>query len=393
MTDIYIPGILAVDQILAVVVHQVIGGADDLRIGHGAAAAEFHTPNQLGSVPVFLPDLGQQVIGDPAVFHHEPLAAFHQIQGCTQVIDAVIADVLAVDLHFLVGGGELHAVEIEGIVEGRLGRGGLQQLHIFHGKLAGAVFLRQLHKGHIGQHGQFFRHFCHLGRLQIPQIQLRHPVVILPAQDLHSAGKGDIAVGGPQLGDLLIGQLRHLQLHGLHLRQVDQIGHHGDEIIIPVFQHQFGGIRSEFLTAQGDLIQQIALRLLGLQQFQHRIVLAAGCIQGLQIREVFQDQAHILLCQTGDGKALGIIGILAPLERNVPQDLAVGKLGTERLIMAEGNILLPQIQALGADGISGSFHKNVIVAIPQEAHSTANQQHQNNQYHNQHGNQLTFHSY
>ena len=72
--------------------------------------------------------------------------------------------------------------------------------------------------------------------------------------------------------------------------------------------------------------------------------------------------------------------------------LLLGALGMDAVVVGKGNILLPQIQALGADGIGLVFHKNVGLLINdkrRQAHR--NQGHHNGKGHEDRNHRILFH--
>ena len=66
-------------------------------------------------------------------------------------------------------------------------------------------------------------------------------------------------------------------------------------------------------------------------------------------------------------------------------DLTVRQLGFQFFIVSYGNIFLGQIQALEGDVIGISFHKYVVIPIPDVAEGTCHTQSQHQGNHNQNG--------
>ena len=377
--------ILAVIQVLAVIIHQVIGAADHLRIRQGAAAAEFHTPNYLGLLPVVVPDLCQNIVGDLAVFQHEALAVLQQIQRQPDFCLALVADLGVLDVHLFIGGGDGGAKEIKAVVEDNLRCRFLQRLGILLAQLADFLTAGKIHIGQIGQQRQLFADFRHTVGGQVRQIQLCGLGIVLLAQNIHRTGDGDIGIGRPQFFHLFQRDLRGLQPDGLHIGQMDQVFRHGGKVVVADFQYQLGAVRGKGLAAQGHLVNHFQLRQPGLENLQNTIVPAFRRIHLLQSREILHQQFHVRFRQSGNGHGFGIIGELPALEGNVPCNLAVRQLGMDSIVMFNGNILFPQVQALGVDGIGRTLHKNMVIPVPHKADNTGHRQCKHQQNHHQHG--------
>ena len=281
------PHVLAVDQILGILVRQLVGAADDLAIGHAAAAAVRHAPDHLGLVPVVLTELRHAFIGDLAVFQHEAAAVLHQIQRQPGFRQSLLADVHILDVDFRgLGGGEGLAVEVKHIVERGFRGSLLQGLDVILGKTAGAVGLHQLHAGQSGKHGQLFADTRHIAGRNAGQVQLGGVHGVLRAADVHRAVDGDVPKGRFQLVDLLQGQLRLFQRDLLHVGQILEILHQRIVVIVPDLQRQLGDLRCEGLASQIDFVKNLAPGQLLLGGFQNRVIATSGGVQGFQLGEI-----------------------------------------------------------------------------------------------------------
>ena len=281
------PHVLAVDQILGVLVRQLVGAADDLGIGHAAAAAVRHAPDHLGLVPVVLTELRHAFIGDLAVFQHEAAAVLHQIQRQPGFRQSLLADVRILDVNLRgFGGGKGLAVEVEDIVEGCRRSCFFQGLDVLFCQARGAVGFHQLHAGQSGKHTQLFAHACHIPGTDSGQVQLGGVHGVLRAADVHRAVDGDVPKGRFQLVDLLQGQLRLFQRDLLHVGQILEILHQRIVVIVPDLQRQLGDVRREGLASQIDFVKNLAPGQLLLGGFQNRVIAASGGVQGFQLGEI-----------------------------------------------------------------------------------------------------------
>ena len=287
MSYVHEPHILAVDQILGVLVRQLVGAADDLAIGHAAAAAVRHAPDHLGLVPVVLTELRHALVGDLAVFQHEAAAVLHQIQRQTGFRQSLLANVHVLDVNLRgFGGGEGLTIEVKHIVERGFRGSLLQGLDVILGKTAGAVGLHQLHAGQSGKHGQLFADTRHIAGRNAGQVQLGGVHGVLRAADVHRAVDGDVPKGRFQLVDLLQGQLRLFQRDLLHVGQILEILHQRIVVIVPDLQRQLGDVRREGLASQIDFVKNLAPGQLLLGGFQNRVIAASGGVQGFQLGEI-----------------------------------------------------------------------------------------------------------
>ena len=334
MADVHKLHIFTVNQVMAVIIYQAVHRPDDLSIRQAAAAlAEVHPPDHLGFVPVVVPDFGQNIIGHLAVFQHEAAAILHQVQRKAHFLFPFVADFRILDVHFLVGGGDGLAKEVKAVMEFYLRSGVHQGFDVLLGQLADAFGVVQLHTFQVWQHSQLFRYLPDAIGGQGGQIQLSSLGVVLLAHQFHGTGNVDCFIGSFQLLHLLQGQLRHFQVDELHLRQVHQIFHQCIQGVVSIFQRQLRGVRWEGFSAQVHRIGNCAVRILTLEGFQLGVIMAGRSIQGLQVRKIFAQNVHIFLGQGTDADAFRIAGNFSILERNVPDNLALGKLSVNLVIM------------------------------------------------------------
>ena len=164
VADVHVLGVLAVNQVMAVVVHQIIDRTDHFRIRQGAALTIGNTPDHLGLMPVILANLGQHIIGEVAIVQHKALAVGQQIQRKAQLRLSFVTHANILENDFFIGSGQGLAEEFKGVVEYHIGSCRLQRLDIFLGQLTGTIGTHQLHLLQIGQQRQLFRRLRHIGR-------------------------------------------------------------------------------------------------------------------------------------------------------------------------------------------------------------------------------------
>ena len=134
VADVHVHDILAVHQILAVAVKQTVAypdGSGICKAGAGHVFAEPHTPDDLGSAPVVVPELGQKLVGEIAVVQHDPGAQGHDVQGLPELSFVFVPQLLVLEGQILrIVGRDIHTKQLKGVVDGGLGNGIHQRFHI-----------------------------------------------------------------------------------------------------------------------------------------------------------------------------------------------------------------------------------------------------------------------
>ena len=111
------------------------------------------------------------------------------------------------------------------------------------------------------------------------------------------------------------------------------------------------------------LVENLYLGERALQLLQRFVVVAARPIDGFQLGEIGPQNGDILWAGVGDGDFRRIAGNGLSLEGDIPENLTPRQRLLQSIVVGEGDILLPQVQIGGVQGIGLTLHKDVGVLI------------------------------
>ena len=296
VADVHEPNILQILEVFAAAVRQIVGGAENLRVTHGGgSAADTDPPDHLGAVPVVVPELCHDLVGDLAVFQNESLAVGKQIQCRPNFAFSLVADLHIFNVNFLLGSGKNRAEEVKAVVDDHIGGGLLQGLHILLGQLAVPFPVGQDDFFQRGQHGELLHSFIQLPGGHGGQVKLRGVLFVNLPQQFHLIAESDVGEAAAQSFHLFQSQLRPAQYNGGQLGQMREVRCQGVKIKVLRAQRQLGGIRSKGCRSQRHTVVHIQVRQPLQKLFQHEIIAALTGIHLLKVRKVGCHPFNILV--------------------------------------------------------------------------------------------------
>ena len=144
--------------------------------------------------------------------------------------------------------------------------------------------------------------------------------------------------------------------------QLGQVGQLPGVLFGKAGDRDLTGVLGIILPADGHPVQHRAVGAALLKGQQLGIVPAVLRVDRGKLRKKVQD-FHIGIRQRGDRQFPAVRIGEAPLEGNLPGDIALGQLLLKLLVAFNGNPGAPQIQLLRVLGVGGSFHKNMILQV------------------------------
>ena len=322
-------------------------------VGEPAALPHPYPPDHLG-VGVVIPDRGQDLIVDAAVVQLEVGTALQNVQGLAELGLPTVADGHLHILDPLVGGGHGLAEQVEGVVEGDVGVGLLEELYIGDGEVGAAA----------GGH-QF-----HIHRVRV-SCQGVDRLVGRDGGQVHGglAGAVDVQrrIGGPEAGDLLGSEGGGRQGQVLQRRQIPKTGQQAFIAVLAGGQSQLHVGAFRRAAPQGDGVEHLHPGM-GLDVLDDRVVAGtAGQVRLFQMGVAVQAGdgvgsdhlghfRHRGVAGEGGGRVAGH-GVIAehvpdlPIDRGVapgPGVAPAGAVGGGAVVL-EGLIGDPAVGMLGLD--------------------------------------------
>ena len=186
-----------------VLVLQTVGQSQNSLIGHAGVLAEPYTPVD-AQIGVLAAELVHSLGGGAAVVQLHGFQLGHQCHGFFDLSQTAVVNGGVNKFDHGIGGADLLAEQLKGEVAGYFGDGILQNLDLFTGQRAGAVFLHQLHITQRGEVGQQLSDLMNLGGIHFGQVDADGIQSVFLAQQVYIINNGDIGVGQTVFQQLVI---------------------------------------------------------------------------------------------------------------------------------------------------------------------------------------------